>query len=249
MLAKSSPDGVSPAKPFQSRFLRWGGFFIVCLAVMVAACSHDGAATLDSARYVANAFKPGGGADPLPTRLDPRYRYLRVQSGEGAPSLLVLGYVDPHPLGPIEVWYSAAGEVLKLQNGRVVATQGLLTDWPSVRFERAPTPWEQVGPQGSTYLRLRDETPSYRYGVRQTVAIRPFTQAPTLQGRAPLAPQLMAQYRWYQESVQSSDGGASVSWFALGMHRGVKTIVFSEQCIGPHLCLHIQPWPVDEGNL
>jgi len=235
--------------PPTSRFLRWGGFFIVCLAALTSACSHDGAATLDSARYVAHALSPGNATDPLPAKLDPRYRYLRVQSTDGAPALMVLGYVDSHPLGSIEVWYSASGEVLKLQNGRVVATQGLATDWPMVRFDRAPIAWDDVGEQGSSYVRLRDELPSYRYGLRQVVAIQRSAQPPLLNGPLAFSPSLAAQYRWYAETVQGADPVPAISWFATGLHHGVQTVVFSEQCIAPALCLRIQPWPLDEGHL
>lgn len=249
MLAKSSPADVTRPLPPKSRFFCWSGFFIVFGLVLTSACSHDTAATLASASFVARAAMPGNAEGALPARLDPRYRYLRVQVSQATPALMVLGYLDPHPLGPIEVWYSATGEVLKLQNGRVVATQGLATDWPMVRFERAPVAWAEVGVQASTYVRLRDEIPSYRYGLRQTVAIEPYPQAPMLEGLTGIPTHVAAKYRWYREAVQGSDGSRSVSWFALGLHRGVESVVFSEQCIAANLCLHIQPWPVDEGDL
>ena len=249
MLANRSPIGVSRAAPSKSRFHSWSGFFIAFLLVLTSACSHDGAATLDSAKWVARAFVPSAAGYAPATRLDPRYRYLRVQLGQGAPALLVLGDVDPHPLGPIEVWYSANGEVLKLQNGRVVATHGLVTDWPAVRFERAPVAWKEVGTEGSSYVRLRDEIPSYRYGLRQTVTIRQSAQTPKLQSLSTWSPNRAARYQWYQETVPDVNGSASVSWFALGVREGVHTVVFSEQCIAPGLCLQIQPWPADEGDL
>ena len=182
-------------------------------------------------------------------QLDPQYRYLRVQMLQDAPALLVLGYVDPHPLGAIEVWYSGSGEVLKLQNGRVVATQGLTLDWPLVRFQGAPVGWNDIDGSGSQYTRIRDEIPRYRYGLIETVMVRPVAAMPHLEGLALRAREQPQRYRWFQETVHGADGASSVSWFALGTYRGAQAIVFSEQCMAPTQCLRIQPWPADEGSL
>ena len=50
--------------------------------------------------------------------LDPAYRYLRAVV-DGRSALLVLGYTDTDPAtpaaAPIEVWYSAEGELIRLQ--------------------------------------------------------------------------------------------------------------------------------------
>ncbi len=192
---------------------------------------------------------PGTAVDPLKFGVDPRYRYLRVQAPGSTPALLVLGYVDPHPLGPIEVWYSASGEVLKLQNGRVVAAHGLAMDWPSVRFDSVPVAWRDVDGRGSTYVRSRDEIPSYRFGVRETVLTMLSEQAPILEGFAVSLPASAKLTRWYQESAQGPDGVALHSWFALATHRGEQTIVFSEQCMTQKICLRIQVWPAYEGDM
>ena len=65
---------------------------------------------------------------------NPAYRYLRVQAEGSAPAFLVLGYVDAHPQGDIEVWYSSKKEVIKTQNGRIVGTAGLEVDWHGVQY-------------------------------------------------------------------------------------------------------------------
>jgi len=219
------------------------------MVALASACSQQGSATFDSARYVANALVPSTATDLSKSPLDPRFRYLRVQFMHGPPALLVLGYVDPHPMGPLEVWYSASGEVLKLQNGRVVATQGLTLDWHRTRFESTPIPWQDIDRSGSRYVRIRDEIPRYRYGLRETVLVRPLEQIPTFE---PSSFQVLAhphRYRWFQEAVQDAQGVSSTNKFALGMHRGVQAIVFSEQCLAPAQCLRIQPWPLEEEGL
>jgi hypothetical protein len=219
------------------------------LVALASACSQDGSATFDSARYLANALAPRPATELSKSPLDPRFRYLRVQVVHGTPALLVLGYVDPHPMGPIEVWYSASGEVLKLQNGRVVATQGLTLDWPRTRFESTPIPWQDIDGSGSIYARIRDEIPRYRYGLRETVLVRPAEKIPTFEPSSAQGFTHPQRYRWFQEVVQGAQSISSTNWFALGVHRGVQVIVFSEQCLAPAQCLSIQPWPLDEGGL
>ena len=44
--------------------------------------------------------------------LNPNLSYLRVTVGGDRAVLMVLGYLEPTPSGPIETWYSSEGEVL-----------------------------------------------------------------------------------------------------------------------------------------
>lgn len=173
---------------------------------------------------------------PIPAAPDPRFRYLRVEVAGNLPGLLVLGYVDEHPQGAIEVWYSANRETLKLQNGRIVATTGLPLDWAAVRFATAPPDWPQIPPEGTLYTRSRDELPRYRFGIAEQVRVQP------LAGPAP--------YRWFGETVQPTAGAPVPALpparFAWGRHRGVWTVVQSEQCLTPDFCLKLQRWPVQE---
>jgi hypothetical protein len=54
-------------------------------------------------------------------------------------------------------------------------------------------------------------------------------------------------YRWFQQDARTTVGDALPSaWFAWGQHRGMQTIVYSEQCLSPSLCLKMQRWPVLE---
>lgn len=190
----------------------------------------------------------------IPSNPDPAFRYLRVQL-EGFPAaMLVLGYVDAHPLGPIEVWYSARGDVLRLQNGRITATTGLPLDWSAVQFDGVPQLWGAVGQGGATFTRVRSEMPSYRFGIIEQVWVHP---VPGLVKAdlpfavpASLSPEKMATYHWFRESVaQGSPGALPDSWFALGKHLGQSTVVYSRQCLSADYCLHLQRWPVQEDAL
>ncbi|WP_207880310.1 hypothetical protein, partial [Pseudomonas sp. 32_A] len=58
---------------------------------------------------VAGVYWGGGNHQVARTALDARYRYLRI-SVRGRATLMILGYVDRDPLGPIEIWYSGHGK-------------------------------------------------------------------------------------------------------------------------------------------
>lgn len=186
------------------------------------------------------AFKRDAGADAA--QLNPDFRYLRVTIG-GRTALLVLGYVDNDARGPIEVWYSAEREVLKLQHGRVVGAVGMFTEWRNVALshvpawsvlarERAPLRWE----------RTRDVMPGYRYGVREALAL----------GVVP-APQNSAlreldarQLTWFEERVESSNAGEKalpLARYAVRFAGSAETVVYAEQCLAPDLCFTWQRWP------
>jgi hypothetical protein len=70
----------------------------------------------------------------IPAMPDLRYNYLRVEVEGHPPAMLVLGYLAPHPLGQIEVWYSGNRETIRTQNGRVVGSTGTFHDWHAVGF-------------------------------------------------------------------------------------------------------------------
>ena len=73
------------------------------------------------------------------SELNPNFRYLRVQIGNRE-VFMALGYVDKDSDGPIEVWYSGTGEVLRLRDGRLIgATMSIGTDWLSVSFTHLQT--------------------------------------------------------------------------------------------------------------
>lgn len=193
------------------------------------------------------------GDDPdaafLASQHNTAYRYLRVQVQDRAPALLVLGYVDPHPQGDIEVWYSAQREVIKLQHGRIVSTLGLPTDWRAVRYPYAPPAWTKVSPQGDSYPRLRDTMPGYHYAVTDQMTLTPWRDAPPLTLPASVPNELARSYDWFQETMLSSSTTGEPlppSWYAWGIHRGQATVVYSEQCLSATFCLTLQRWPVQE---
>ena len=182
---------------------------------------------------------------PLATQLNPNYRYLHVTLAGAKPALLVLGYVDTHPQGDIEVWYSAQGEVLRLQNGRVVGAAGLPVQWRRVEYLQMPPTWQSVPPEGALFSSVRDEQPGYRHGLVEQVSLKKLQQAPfDLPGKT------HATSAWFQESYSDANGTSRPdAWFALGQYGDQKVIVYSRQCLSSSVCLSLQRWPLQKDSL
>ncbi len=181
----------------------------------------------------------GAAAAPEPT-FNPNYRYLRVIVG-GQTVYMVLGYIDKRPEGAVEVWYSNAGEVVRLLDGRLVGTTGLTTDWREVRFSGLPAWTDAVhDSQPKSYRRERDMMPGYRFGVRDEVALAPIP-APQQAALAGMAP---ASLRWYEERSVSRPASASLPPARFGVLQagGTPRVVYSEQCISNDLCMSFEQW-------
>jgi len=185
----------------------------------------------------------------IPAAPDPAYRYLRVDVEGRAPALLVLGFLDADRNGEVEVWYSAKGETIKTQHGRVVGTVGLEVDWRALRYGATLPAWTAIPPQGAGYVRSRDVFPGYRYGVSERVDVQPVAGMPaiTLPKAMPVA--LASGFRWYRETVAGPTAALPPAWFAWGVHQGQSTVVYSEQCLSADFCLKLMRWPVAEGAL
>lgn len=186
----------------------------------------------------------------LTAKLNPDLRYLRVQAQGQAPALMVLGYVDPDPLGDIQVWYSSAREVIKLQNGRIVSTTGLETNWRAVRFSAAPPTWSALPSEGGLYNRLRDQMPGHRYALSDRLQLKPLVGLPSIELPGTLPLEQANTYRWFSETnLSSGDAALPPSWFAWSDSRGQPAVVYSQQCLSSTFCLTMQLWPVQEKSL
>ncbi len=176
--------------------------------------------------------------------LNPAYRYLRVSVGD-RDALLVLGYSDPNPVGPIETWYSNAGEVLTLQNGRILSTVGLRIDWRTVTYAELPS-WSGVlNSSSAQFMRKRDEMPGYRFGISETVMLLPV--------KPPSDTRLVGisakELTWFEETVQASPKRLPSARYGLSARNGVPTVIYGEQCLAPDLCIAWQSWPASPQSL
>jgi hypothetical protein len=208
---------------------------LLFLAGALSACSTGSDAILDTALSMRRT-------SPDTAKLNPRYRYLRVQLG-GNVALLVLGYIEPHPQGPIDVWYSAEREVLKLQNGRLVGAIGLLTEWRRVTLPALPD-WGTLiaSSEPLHWTRRRDVMPGYRYGVEDHLTLKRI--APVDNSR--LISVDPASLTWFEESDTSSAGEAALPTvrYALDLRAIGDPVVYGEACLAKDLCFAWQRWPV-----
>ncbi|CAJ3754733.1 lipoprotein [Burkholderia pseudomallei] len=187
---------------------------------------------------VARVYWGGGNHQVARTALDARYRYLRI-SVRGRATLMILGYVDRDPLGPIETWYSGHGkETLRLQNGRVVGGTGLPVEWTSVQLSAQPA-WRSLS-GAATIERRRDVMPGYAYGLTDTLTVTPI---PMPRGTAYFG-QPDPGLRWF---VESSTGAAPLppASYATRTVGNATTVVYGEQCLDKTFCLSWQRWPVN----
>ncbi|MDP9990105.1 hypothetical protein J2W28_000515 [Variovorax boronicumulans] len=193
---------------------------------------------LDAARLV---YKGQAAAQP---DFNPAYRYLRTQVGDRT-LFMVLGYIDQRAEGPVEVWYSGSGEIVRLLNGQLVGTTGLSTDWRNVRFTGLPA-WptpdatRTSGGSGQSYTRLRDLMPGYRFGIRDEIVRTPISppQNTFLAGANP------ASLRWYEERSVSRPSTASLpaARFGISSASGAPQVVYSEQCLTSDFCMSFEQW-------
>lgn len=179
----------------------------------------------------ATPLSRGGQATPA---LNPGFRYLRVRVDKRT-AYFALGYIDPHPDGSTEVWYSGEREVLRLRHGRVVGAVGMATEWLGVRLNAAPALSADLAP--TVYSRERDVGPGYRYGIREQIQSRRI-QAPA---RTALLGQAADSLVWVEESIKwGSD--LPPSRYALRQDAGKWQVVYSETCLAPDLCFSWQRW-------
>ena len=190
-----------------------------------------------------------GQGSAIPATPNRAYRYLRVDVAGRAPALLVLGYLDADPNGEVEVWYSAKGEVIKTQNGRIVGTVGLEVDWRALRYGSMLPAWPEIPPPGASYARSRDVFPGYHYGVSERVEVLPWPGMPDASLPPALPAKHASRYRWFRETATGAAHALPPAWFAWGVHQGQPTVVYSEQCLSASLCLKLLRWPLPEGAL
>lgn len=219
-------------------FSMYRGYLFV-LAACLSGCAVEPAsqAVLDAYRLM----RSEGAAQQPAVELNPNFRYLRVQI-DTREVFMVLGYVDRLPEGPVQVWYSAEADVLRLRDGRVVgATMKSGTDWLSVTFTHLPS-WETLGSQAVfdrvVFDRARDVSPGYRYGIKEKLLIRRI--APPDDSQLKLVP--ASSLAWFEETVQ---GGADIlpARYAVSLDGATHQVVYAEQCLSSDYCFSWQSWP------
>ena len=191
------------------------------VALSLSACSSV-------TNYVSTVKRVAGlGQRADDNNLEPAYRYLRV-TVSGNSTFVVLGDIDKHPDGAVEVYYSSTGEVLRFQNGRLAGAIGLTTEWRRVAF--LDTPKWAVATDGKAieWTRVRDEMPGYRYGVEDRVSIRKIAP-PNKSSLLDVAPESLT---WFEERViqgKTTSDNLPVARYAVSFVGNRETVVYGEQ--------------------
>ena len=211
------------------------------LLALVAALSGCATSTDAIIQTMKSALGRSRGVEDA--KLNPDFRYLRVTIG-GRVVLLALGYLDKHPQGTIEVWYSADREVVRLQNGRLVGAAGLTTEWRNVVLPDFPG-WSALANSGAPlrWSRTRDVMPGYRYGLRDSLALSVVPPPPksALQGLDP------KELTWFEERLADEalpKTALPAARYAVQLAGNEAVVVYGEQCLAPQTCFTWQRWPV-----
>ncbi|WP_235442954.1 YjbF family lipoprotein [Caballeronia mineralivorans] len=165
------------------------------------------------------------------------HQYLKV-SLLGRSALLVLGNVEQNAAGPVEVWYSGAGEVLRIQGGRLIGATGLSTEWLNVRLS-APPDWLSIE-EPMSYARRRDVMPAYDFGEVDVVTVTPIDMPVNTHYTGPKVPGL----RWFAERTRGRIALRD-SRYGVAQRDGHAVVVYGEQCLDERLCLSWQRWPAE----
>jgi hypothetical protein len=164
----------------------------------------------------------------------PAFKTMRVLTAQ-TQSILVLGEIEQSPDGEIEVWFSGQGEILRIQNGKIVSTAGLAINWVRSRYKVI----EHDRLANRTVYRVtRDVMPGWRYGYAQEMSQSPLAAPPASVARwfdgkertAELAGWTVLQ----PTDRRQADQAWQVAYFGHN-HRGQTRAGY--QCLAPDLCL------------
>lgn len=219
-------------------------FLPLLIAASLTACSTGFEAVTGTFRSAADRVLPESLRSQKQVdepQLDPRFRYLRATIG-GYAAYLVLGYDESDSHGPMQVWYSGTGEVLKLQHGRLNGASGLFTEWRNVDLTRAPS-WRDAASSGGpvTWMRVRDVMPGYRYGIKDQMTLRRI-EPPRKTALLRVDPSGLV---WFEETTATATREAAVPRAVFGVDVAAGEVVYSEQCVAVDFCFTLQRWPVE----
>jgi len=189
------------------------------------------------------------------TELNPRYRYLKVDVNN-LPALLVLGYEENLSNGVVSTWYSAYKDVIQIQNGRLVNTQGLELNWTDVSLSNAlplvsvamlsPDMLSKKNP-ALRFQRIRTVMPGYRANIEEIVQIQLLEDVPSE------APKILRQgneaqsIRWVQETVVMQTNVRTPYLDPVRAIYAINTktsqVIYGRQCLAAQFCVSWLHWP------
>jgi hypothetical protein len=212
--------------------------FCLALLACLLLAGLQGCASRQTALWGAarSLIKPNEAVDTAP--LQQNLRYLRVTLA-GRAILMVLGYVDKDAFGrSVQVWYSAEGDVLRTQSGRLVGLKGGEVEWLNVRLPSDLPAWKSLVSE-HRFLRRRDKMPGFNWNRVDHLMLQPV--AP--QSGTALKDVPATTLRWFEEVMYQSEDGALLPPARYALMQGADEPVYGEQCLSQTHCLSWQVWP------
>jgi hypothetical protein len=235
----------------------------VLVAFLLQGCSSQSEATWKTVQLGMSDIASQIEKSPLQNNLT----YLRANIN-GLDVLLVKGYLDQDSRGPIDVWYSSDGSVMRIQQGRYLGSVGFDQNWQEVSRKDAPnlmlllnaemtlpsnnsiTSIKTVKKYFSTqsyvgmpsYLVMRDER------VSAVVSDQSFTSIPN---SIPSSFKKNLQNKgliWVSETPQPNSifqkKGTSFAWYGFLKNKVGFEQVIGQQCLSKEFCITWMPWPI-----
>jgi len=193
--------------------------------------------------------------------------YLRANIN-GLDVLLAKGYTDLNSRGPVDVWYSSDGAIMRIQEGRYLGSIGFDQNWNEVsrsdapslimilNRETAPDSKDSLAPIKSVkkYFSTQSYTHKPSYLVMDGERVSSSLSANMFGSIPDSIPNSLKKYLknkdfiWVIETPQPNDifkkKGASFAWYGFVKKNGTFEQVIGQQCLSKDFCVTWMPWPI-----
>lgn len=177
-----------------------------------------------------------------PTHFSPSFHYLRVALND---RVIFMASASPTAAikNGVSVWYSADREVLRFQNGRLIAAVGALHEWRSVTIPALPE-WEVLSKQTQPlkWTRIRNVMPGYHYELQDKLVLYRI-ETPSNSRLKTIQPNNLVWFEEQFESTEETPHSLPKARYAVEIKDGHAQVIYAEQCIATELCFSWQQWP------
>ena len=206
------------------------GFFFYVLSLILFSCVLTACKSTDPSWYALQSL-----LSKTEPKLNPSFEYITVEL-DGRTSRLVLGYREFVQGKPLEHWYSGAGEMLEMFDGRVHKALGMTLE---IRGNKGrPPAWESFNDTRQTQVWTReiDIMPGYRYGVEEEITTVKLSKdnLPVQKTKYP------KDAIWFQDRVITKDIQGKKQQFQQLFAVLNNRVIYSEQCLHKNMCMSFQ---------
>ena len=216
-------------KPFKPGNTLSGFFFYVITPVLFS-CVLTACKSTDPSWHALKSLL----SKPEP-KFNPSFEYIDVEL-DGRKSRLALGYREFVHGRPLEHWYSGAGEMLEMFDGRVNKALGMTLEIR--RNKSRPPAWDSFDDARQTQVWTReiDIMPGYRFGVEDEITTVKLSKEnlPVQKSKYP------KDAIWFQEQVITKDIQGKTQKFQQLFAVFNNRVIYSEQCLHENMCMIFQ---------